>query len=150
MGKIVYHATFSEYAPHEWGEPFHTGTEAATEDRVVDIIQAGEEEGPAIVQRHAYEISDTAPISRMTWADPDDHPDTGPNVVPEFNTKRIYPYKNSREDKGSTSYVIPSDFVGNHVKHLGVQFQGFVGTDEQHDALMSGISTMVGGKSVKG
>lgn len=145
MGKIVYHGTFSGNAPHEYGEPFHAGTMRATDDRSADQITHGEVEEPAIRQVHAYEISDDAPMSRRIWADPDDYPDTGPNVVPEYNEKRIYPYKNSREDRGSTSYVIPSGFVGNHVKHLGVQFQGFHGNDEQHDTMMNAVSTMVGG-----
>jgi hypothetical protein len=69
------------------------------------------------------------------------------NPVPEFNEKRIYPYKNVREDRGSTSYVIPSGFVGKHVKHLGVQFQGLhVDSYEDYDAVMGGISSMLGGK----
>jgi hypothetical protein len=145
MPKIVYHGTFGEHAPHEYGENFHAGTIRATEDRAADQMMGGEVEAPAIRQLHAYEISDDAPMSKRVWADPDDYPDTGPNVVPEYNEKRIYPYKNSREDRGSISYVIPHNFVGKHVKHLGVQFQGLYGSDEQHDSLMNAISTMVGG-----
>lgn len=146
MPKVVYHGTFSGHAPHEYGENFHVGTIRATEDRAADQMMGGEVEAPAIRQLHAYEISDDAPMSRMVWADPDDYPDTGPNVVPEYNEKRIYPYKNSREDRGSISYVIPHGFVGKHVKHLGVQFQGFYGDDEQHNALMNAITSMSGGK----
>ena len=147
MPKIVYHGTFSEDAPHEYGEPFHAGTMRSTEDRAADQMMGGEVEPPSIRRVHAYEISDEAPMSKRTWADPDDYPDTGPNVVPEFNEKRIYPYKNAREDRGSTSYVIPSSFVGSKVKHLGVQFQGlYTESDKDYDAVMGGISSMVGGK----
>ena len=162
MGKIVYHGTFEEHAPHEYGGTFHAGTLRATDDRSYDQIMGGEVEEPAIRQVHAYEISDDAPVSRRTWGDPDvgflraswerDGEDGPPTPeVPEHKENRIYPYKNAREDRGSTSYVIPSGFVGNHVKHLGVQFQGFHGNDEQHDTMMNAISTMVGGpfKEVK-
>lgn len=142
MPKIVYHGTFGEHAPHEYGEPFHAGTMRATDDRSYDQIMAGEIEEPAIRQVHGYEISDDAPTASSTYDDP---MSSGEYKVPETSQTRIYPYKNEREDRGSTSYVIPSSFVGNHVKHLGVQFQGFHGNDEQHDALMGAISTMVGG-----
>lgn len=153
MPKVVYHGTFEGEPPHTWGEPFHAGTMRATEDRSYDQVMAGEVEAPAIRQVHAYEISDDAPMSKRVWGDPDvgwsikrkeDGP--SPTPVPEDNEKRIYPYKNEREDYGSTSYVIPSGFVGKHVKHLGVQFQGFLGDDEQHDAVMNAITSMTGGK----
>lgn len=151
MGKIVYHGTFSNQAPHEYGERFHAGTMRATDDRSADQIMGGEVEEPAIRQVHAYEISDDAPMSRHTWSDPDIGSRGWPDRVPLHKDNRIYPYKNDREDRGSISYVIPSGFVGNHVKHLGVQFQGFHGNDEQHDTMMNAISTMVGGpfKEVK-
>ena len=153
MPKIVYHGTFSEAPPHDWlQDTFHAGTLRATDDRSYDQIMAGEIEEPAIRRVHAYEILDNAPMSRREWSDPDVEVkgDYSPNV-PEHKTNRIYPYKNMREDHGSISYVIPSEFVGNYVKHLGVQFQGFHGNDEQHDTLMNAISTMVGGpfKEVK-
>jgi hypothetical protein len=138
MGKIVYHGTFSDEAPHEYTETFHAGSARAAHER---LDEAEEQGGIATV--HGYEISDDAPMSRMVWADPYDYPDTGPNVVPEFNQKRIYPYKNSVEDKGSTSYVIPSIFVGNQVKHLGPQFQAPRG--EGGKTIMNAVSTMVGG-----
>lgn len=150
MPKIVYHGTFSEYPPHEYGhETFHAGTMRATDDRAADQMMGGEVEAPAIRQVHAYEISDNAPMSKRIWDDPMEGMFGSSEKVrpaPEFNEKRIYPYKNIREDKGSTSYVIPSGFVGKHVKHLGVQFQGFHGDDEQHDAVMGAITAMSGGK----
>ena len=158
MPKIVYHGTFSEDAPHEYGGTFHAGTLRATDDRSADQIMGGEIEAPAIRRVHAYEISDDAPMSRRTWGDPDtgfqratwerDGEDGPPTPeVPEHKDNRIYPYKNDREDRGSTSYVIPSNFVGKQVKHLGVQFQGLhADNDEDYDAVMGGISSMLGGK----
>ena len=157
MGKIVYHGTFGEHAPHEYGGTFHAGTLRATDDRSADQIMGGEIEAPAIRQVHGYEISDDAPMSRRTWGDPDvgftraswerDGEDGPPAPeVPEHKDNRIYPYKNDREDRGSTSYVIPSGFVGKHVKHLGVQFQGLhTDSDEDYDTMMNAVSTMVGG-----
>lgn len=155
--KIVYHGTFGGQAPHEYGGTFHAGTMRATDDRAADQLMAGEVEEPAIRQVHAYEISDSAPMSRRTWGDPDvgftratwerDGEDGPPTPeVPEHKENRIYPYKNDGEDRGSTSYVIPSKFVGKHVKHLGVQFQGLHGNDEQYNAVMNAITTMSGGK----
>jgi hypothetical protein len=149
MGKIVYHGTFSDEPPHAYGEPFHTGTMSAAYDRVSDEMWNGDGGGQyePTYRIHKYEISDNAPTSRKTWDDPGDFFDHGPNPVPEYSQKRIYPYRNRYEDKGSTSYVIPSNFVGNHVKHLGIQFQHFtMGGDDNHEMTVNTMSTMVGGK----
>lgn len=157
--KIVYHGTLSEGAPHTYGGTFHAGTMRAADDRLDDEISHGVDWGAAgvgIASIHAYEISKNAPTSRRTWGDPDvgflratherEGEDAPPPEVPEHKENRIYPYKNMREDRGSTSYVIPSGFVGNHVKHLGKQFQYVVGGKEQETAVMNAVSTMVGGK----
>ena len=143
MSKIVYHGTFSEGAPHEYGATFHAGSMRATDDRAADQLMAGEVEDPAIRKVHAYEISDSAPTASSVYDDP---MDSGEYKVPENVQTRIYPYTNAREDKGSTSYVIPSGFVGSHVKHLGVQFQGLHGNDEQYDSVMNAITSMAGGR----
>lgn len=150
MGKIVYHGTFSEYPPHEYGhETFHAGTMRATDDRAADQLMGGEVGEPAIRQVHAYEISDDAPVSKRVWDDPmkglfrsseKAHP------APLYNEKRIYPYTNIREDRGSTSYVIPSGFVGKHVEYMGVQFQGLHASNEDYDTIMHAIAAMGGGK----
>ena len=151
MGKIVYHATHSDEAPHAYGEPFHAGTLNAAYDRLEDEQTNGMMEAPTS-RIHKYEIADSAPTSRRTWFDPmggweEDY--DGEPIVPEHNQKRIYPYKNEREDRGSTSYVIPSDFVGNHVKHLVIQFQHFTNFgDYGHETAVDAMSTMVGGKPV--
>lgn len=146
MSKIVYHGTFSEHPPHMYGETFHAGTMRSTDDRSADQIGAGEVEEPAIRQVHGYEISDKAPVSKVLYDDPM-FPETPGMGVPEDRTDKIYPYWNAREDVGSTSYVIPSGFVGKHVKHLGVQFQGLhASSDEDYDTVMNAVSTMAGGK----
>ena len=149
MGKIVYHGTLSEEAPHEHGFPFHAGTLRAANDRLDDEIQHGVDWDSAergVASIHAYEISDTAPTSRRTWQDPMFYTDEG-MAVPEHKENRIYPYENDREDRGTTSYVIPSGFVGKHVKHLGVQFQSLVDPyDGRGEAVYNAMSVMVGGR----
>jgi len=152
--KIVYHGLLSEEAPHEHGYPFHAGTLRAADDRLGDEMSNGvdwSEANRGIASIHAYEVSDTAPTSRRLWGDPMFH-DTGRDydahkAVPEHKTNRIYPYKNAHEDSGSTSYVIPSNFVGKHVKHLGVQFQQLVNPyDGRAEAVYNAMSTMSGGR----
>jgi hypothetical protein len=138
MGKIVYHGTFSQEAPHSYNTPFHAGTLRASQERLDEEERLG-----GIASIHGYEISDKAPTSRAMWSDPIEEYDDVPNVVPEYNQKRIYPYRNKIEDEGSTSYVIPSKFVGNHVKHLGVQFQALRGRDGQD--IGKAMQGMVGG-----
>ena len=162
MGKIVYHGTLSEKAPHEHGYPFHAGTYEAAHQRLENEISDGVDWGEAGVglsQIHAYEIDENAPTSSKTWQDPmfpdkegwysdPNDPKIASREVPEHSQSRIYPYVNSIEDKGSTSYVIPSRFVyeGQHVKHLGVQFQDIVAPSENQKAIYKAMSTMVGGK----
>ena len=126
------------------------------DDRAADQLGGGDVEEPAIQQVHGYEIHDDAPMSRRTWGDPDvgflratherEGEDAPPREVPEHKRNRIYPYTNKREDSGSTTYVIPSALVGRHVTHLGVQFQGFHGSEEQYNAIMHAATTMLGGK----
>ena len=152
MSKIVYHGTVSSGAPHVWGSPFHAGTLRAANERLDDEIEHGvawdaENKGILAIgigQIHAYEISDDAPTSRKVWEDPMFSEDES-KAVPEHKENRIYPYKNEREDKGLTSYVIPSSFVGTHVKHLNTT-QFLINADkEQESSIMGAISTMAGG-----
>lgn len=142
MGKIFYHGTFSHKPPHEYGGAFHVGTERAAQDRLAEAEQVG---GMATI--HAYEISDDAPMARGRWADPIYRFKGVPKVVPESPKKKIYPYINAVEDSGSLSYAIPAGFVGEHVKHLGPQFQELRGYDGQ--MIANAITTMVGGKNVE-
>lgn len=147
--RIVYHGTTTEEPPHKHGYPFHAGSRKAAYDRLDDEVNNGfywEDDEPEVLvgQVHAYEISDKAPTSRRTWEDPDFHDVS--KSVPEHKENRIYPYTNKYEDKGSTSYVVPSKFVGNHVKHLSTE-QFFINTtNEQDDTVYNTMSTMVGGK----
>jgi len=125
--KIVYHGTVEGQPPHEYGAPFHAGTLQAAKDRLDDEISHGMYvDAPTRVTAsiHAYEIGEGAPMSRRTWEDPMFYNNEN-RAVPEHKENRIYPYTNDREDRDSVSYVIPSSFVGKHVKHLGVQFQDF-------------------------
>lgn len=122
--KIVYHGTVESDPPHLLGFPFHAGTKKAAQERIDDEISHGisvDEPTRVAASYHAYEISDEAPMSRRTWEDPMFYKNEQ-RAVPEHKENRIYPYKNEREDRGATSYVIPSSFVGKHVKHLGTQF----------------------------
>ena len=143
--RIVYHGTLSDEPPHVHGEPFHAGTLNAAYDRLEDETGHGSNES-STMKVHGYEISDNVPTSRRTWQDPMFAEDTS-QAVPEHKQNRVYPYKNEREDRGSTSFVIPSSFVGNHVKHLGIQFQHFTNPyDDRHEKAVEVMSTMVGGR----
>lgn len=128
MGKkIVYHGTVENEPPHVHGFPFHAGSKRAAQERIDDEISHGmsvDEPTRVTASYHAYEIDDESPMSKRTWQDPMFYQDER-KAVPEHKENRIYPYTNEREDRGSTSYVIPSSFVGKHVKHLGVQFKEF-------------------------
>lgn len=155
MGKIVYHGTFSDAPPEDWAQDtFHAGTKRSAYDRLYDEEAHGidwDEVGIGIARGYAYEVSDKAPVSKRVWGDPDIdlaiHKYEGaPPAVPEHKTNRIYPYQNAREDYGSTSYVIPTGFVGRHVKPLGLQFQYVVGGREQEEAVMNAITAMSGGR----
>lgn len=124
MGKIVYHGTVGDKPPHTYGAPFHAGTLQAARERVDEELVHGlyfEEPTKVTATYHAYELGEDAPMSRRTWEDPM-HPSDWNKAVPEHKENRIYPYTNAIEDSGSTSFVIPSSFVGRHVKHLGPQF----------------------------
>ena len=142
----VYHSTFSDKAPHEHGDTFHAGTIRAAWDRLDESTEQG-----GIVRYHQYAISRNAPFSKKLWEDPI-HPNKAKRV-PEDKNSRVHAYTNEVEDPGSRSYVIPSNFVGNHVKHLGPQFNG--GQQELRgpggQIIANAISTMVGGpfKEVK-
>jgi hypothetical protein len=150
--RIVYHGTIEGKAPHEHGYPFHAGTYRAANDRLDDEMQHTDWnwEGNGVPslsvgQIHAYEISDKAPTSRRTWEDPMFYNNES-RAVPENSQTRIYPYKNEREDRGSTSFVVPSAFVGNHVKHLNTQQFLINAIDDRGDTVYNAMSTMVGGR----
>lgn len=128
MRRIVYHGTLTGKAPHMvyGNQMFHAGTKEAALDRILHTIESEEFKQedpktdvyvPGSAQIHAYEIQESAPISKRVFGDPTDD-----NPVPEGNIRKIHRYKNEVEDYGSTSLVIPTKFVGGHVRHLGPQF----------------------------
>lgn len=146
MGKIVYHGTLSDEPPHSYGMPFHVGTERAAWDRLDDEVSHGVDLDSAAIIRgtiHKYELSDTAPTSKVLRQDPMFYDDEG-MAVPETRTDKIYPYENKREDVGSTSFVVPHTFVGTHVKHLGTQFEGVLAVNPD---VSKAVSAMSGGKT---
>lgn len=127
--KIVYHGTYSEKPPHLYKQPtFHVGTAGAAVSRLNNVSEGwGTARGgvPAYSTGtiHAYEVAEDAPTSRKVWGDPVEN-----DAAPENNTKRIYRYTNTVErwdDDVSESMVIPTKFVGKHVKYLGAQFTGY-------------------------
>lgn len=133
MGKIVYHGTWSELPPHEYGKPFHAGTRQSAEDRL--FSGEGIPEGGGDFQAiHSYEIDDSD-IDPTVYADPHfgdtygavwDKSKLGDPFtkrVPE-DSEAISQYINDHEDRGTRSFVIPPHLVASgRVKHLGVQFR---------------------------
>lgn len=147
--KIIYHGTLSDQPPHEYDQPtFHAGTRQAASDRLDDEISHGvdwDEVPIGVASVHAYEVSPNTPKSRKIWDDPMSY-DT---PVPEHKSNRVYPYLNSREDINNLSYVVPTGFVGSHVKHLGVQFQQVIGGKDAENAVFGAIRGMLGIPSTK-
>jgi len=123
MRRIVYHGTLKGTLPHEaYGKTlFHAGTKEAALDRIMHTLENETRQWknyvPGTAEIHAYKINQTAPISKRMFGDPIED-----NPVPERNIKKIHKYINEVEDPGSTSLVIPTNFVGKHVTHLGPQF----------------------------
>lgn len=134
----VFHSTFSDKAPHEYGDTFHAGTLWAANERLDEATEQG-----GIATFHKYRINRDAPFSKKLWEDPL-HPNKAKRV-PEDKTNRIHAYTNEVEHPGSRSYVIPSNFVGTHVTHLGPQFEHQELRGPGGQVIANAISTMVGG-----
>lgn len=144
---IVHHSTWLGIDPHDLNgdSSIHAGSMQAAYDRLGDgldvtIKNSDYTEGePMTSYLHSYEIP-TSLIKSTMHMDPDH---TSRNVLRHSNTSRkrmpiapqslspyedesenrVIPYVNSFEDKGSTSYVIPSRLVHEgRIKHLGSQF----------------------------
>lgn len=142
MGRLqAFHGNFSEVPPHlqtsshRSGEPgFHAGTHAAAEDLLrMKVWMPGFdpviEEVPEKAYIHSYEINH--PVNPEVLDDPMEwEPSSGRPGVDELNSPgklgdNILQYKNSLEDEGSVSFVIPKHLVdGSRVKYLGAQFWG--------------------------
>lgn len=120
---IVYHGTLIGKPPHTaYGKTlFHAGTKEAALDRIMHKLEDETSQWnnyvPGTAEIHAYKIEQTAPTSKRMFNDPVED-----NPVPEGNIRKIHRYVNEVEDPGSTSLVIPTNFVGRHVTHLGPQF----------------------------
>lgn len=151
MSRIVYHGTWSPRPPHEYGSSFHAGTEQSARDRLFsgEGIPEGEGHRQAI---HAYEISSDEQISPKMHSDPhagDTYENIwgdGPrNPLPKRSNK-IVQYLNDHEDRGSTSYVIPSRMVREGmVKHLGAQWD-IDPDDERNAPIVGAYKAMIGAK----
>jgi hypothetical protein len=149
MGKIVYHGTWSPKSPHEYGESFHAGTAQSAQDR----LSSGEgiPEGAGFMNAvHSYEIPSDVKINPKMHSDPDAG-DTYKNIwgdkplnpIPSRPTQ-VSQYLNDHEDRGSTSYVIPSRMVAQGtVKHLGAQWT-IDPHDERSAPIIKAYKTMTG------
>ena len=136
MGEIVYHGTWAGEKPHQVSKGvFHAGTRKSATERIRDISSPRNNKQAEI---HKYEI-DPSVVSMLNYTDPQFDPSwvssTASNSVKASSSAlrvnagsvgtRAKKYTNLIEDKGSTSYQIPSDLVKTGmVRHLGVQFLG--------------------------
>lgn len=151
----VHHSTWIGLDPHEvnYDTSFHAGTMQAAKDRlraglIETINNSDYEEGDILdATIHSYEIPRSS-ISPKMHMDPDTssaqvlrHSDTSRKRMPRAPEKiaesskpqQVVPYKNSYEDRGSTSYVIPSQLVyEGRVKHLGSQFVADYTVDQDY------------------
>lgn len=144
----AYHSTWLAIEPHELNDDssIHAGTMQSAYDRLshgLDVTLDDSDYGNGEVMDsylHAYEIP-RGLISRTMSLDPD-----SPNVLRHSNTSRkrlrkapqkisswdadeskqptsVVQYRNTHEDPGSISYVIPSNLIhSGKVKYLGAQF----------------------------
>lgn len=146
----VYHGTWWEHQPFKMGSSFHAGTERSALDRLPTSLENklddyAHESGEALTASvHSYELPRSA-INPVLHDDPDPwqsnrtlkHSTSSRKRLkraPEYVNKgnQAIAYVNKFEDKGSTSYVIPSELVySGRVKHLGTQFvdEHIVGED---------------------
>lgn len=150
MSRIVYHGTWSSRPPHEYGSSFHAGTKQAARDRLFsgENIPEGEGHRQAI---HAYEIYSDSQISSRMYSDPDagdTYEDIWGDRPRRFLPKRsnkIVQYLNDHEDRGSISYIIPSEMVkSGMIKHLGAQWD-IDPEDERNAPIVNAYRSMTGG-----
>lgn len=150
MGKIVYHGSWSPKPPHEYDAYFHVGTEQSAQDRLFSA--EGIPDGYGHFQAmHQYEVPEHL-ISKKMYADPHFgdtyHEITGGRNLPALpdESDRVLSYLNDHEDRGSTSYVIPSHLVhSGMVKHLGAQW--VIDPDDIRNApIVNAAMVMLGGK----
>lgn len=135
----AFHGNFSETPPHlqtegpssQW-PGFHAGTQKAATDLLrmkIEMPGNADLEVPENAWMHTYEINH--PVSEDILDDPSYwDPSSGRPSVDDLNSPgklgdNILRYRNTLEDKGSISYVIPKHLIDNNrVKYLGSQFWG--------------------------
>ena len=125
--------------PHEVSDTFHAGTQRSALDRIRDTTPRDPSKSQPTIytyEIHPKDISKlryTDSVYKKEWGDA-----TGIKEAysPELNVEGllleverttpetvIKKYTNLAEDKGSTSYRIPSNLVNlGKVRHLGIQF----------------------------
>ena len=142
----VYHGRWNslyslgqEELPHEVGKTFHAGTRRAALQRISDTIPRDPSKSQATIYKYELHPKDvsmlryTDSVYRKEWGDDKRIKEA---YSPELNVEGLYiqsdagnkakQYTNLAEDKGSTSYRIPSNLVSlGKVRHLGVQFEGY-------------------------
>ena len=138
----VYHGRWNsirslgmEELPHEARDTFHAGTRRAALHRIRDTTPRNPGESQATIYKYELHPKDVSMVRytdstyKKEWGD-----ETGINEAhsPQLDVEQGDPggkakqYTNLAEDKGSTSYRIPSNLVSlGKVRHLGVQFEGY-------------------------
>ena len=133
---IAYHGTWTSAYPHSvGGDTFHVGTRKAALDRIRDTMPRN----PKQAEIHKYEIDPSA-VSMLNYTDPEFHPSwvaSGASKAVNSSSSALQvnagdvgtkakKYTNLVEDKGSTSYQVPTHLVkSGMVRHLGIQFEGY-------------------------
>ena len=138
----VYHGRWNslrnlgmEELPHEARDTFHAGTRRAALHRIRDTIPRDPSNSQPTIYKYELHPKDVSMVRytdstyKKEWGD-----ETGIKEThsPQLDVEQGDPggkakqYTNLAEDKGSTSYRIPSNLVSlGKVRHLGVQFEGY-------------------------
>ena len=139
---IVYHGRWNslrslgmEELPHEARDTFHAGTRRAALHRIRDTTPRDPSNSQPTIYKYELHPKDVGMVRytdstyKKEWGD-----ETGIKEAhsPQLDVEQGDPgnkarqYTNLAEDKGSTSYRIPSNLVTlGKVRHLGVQFEGY-------------------------
>ena len=142
----VYHGRWNslrslgmEELPHEARDTFHAGTRRAALHRIRDTTPRDPSNSQPTIYKYELHPKDVSMVRytdstyKKEWGD-----ETGIKEAhsPQLDVEGLYiqsdpggkakQYTNLAEDKGSTSYRIPSNLVSlGKVRHLGVQFEGY-------------------------
>lgn len=142
----VYHGRWNylrslgmEELPHEVSDTFHAGTRRAAIHRIRDTTPRDPSDSQPTIYKYELHPKDvsmlryTDSVYKKEWGD--EKAIKGAHS-PQLDVEGLYTqsdpgskakqYTNLAEDKGSTSYRIPSKLVTlGKVRHLGVQFEGY-------------------------